>query len=187
MSIRTAVYHYCLMLCTTSVVIYVLSQTSLPTTQINWPQSLGWASMLIWPLIASIYHRDRNALLATVGCIAAYVAGYFLHYSAKSGAYVGYDMLSAVTLYLSLSAWCMLCNKKTMAILGLVMCAFGVLTMINVGRYVNSVDHFWYRVGWCVAYSIMLLPALQKKSGRKNDGEAQIAHSAENPRLRAAV
>jgi hypothetical protein len=141
----------------------------------------------MWPLFASIYHRDNNALLATLGCIAAYVAGYFLHYSHSTGAYVGYDMLSAVTLYLSLSAWCMLCNQKNMAILGLVMCAFGVLTMISVGRYVNSADHLFYRVGWCVAYSIMLLPALQKNDGRKNDGEAQIAHSAAHPNYRAAA
>lgn len=152
-----------------------------PNTDIHWPQSLAWFSLYLYPFYRAVKYRWRNALGALGACLTASVMGYFLHYPIEGihTTYLGYDLYTSAILYMTVSYICAVLDQNKMAIMGVIKTVAGIVTALWVGRYLNTADHFWWRIADCVFFAAMLFPVMTKvpeddpKTPTKDSAEEQ--------------
>jgi hypothetical protein len=145
-----------------------------PQSAVNWPISIGWGSMLIPPLYLSAinYKQSPNRFYAVCLCAAAWGACYL--FTAAGANNNQFDHLSALFVYTSLTLLLVNLSQYKMAAIGAAMGVFGVLMYVNTGRYINTADHFAWRLAWDVFYALMLVPAAVECMTNDSKTQAQI-------------
>jgi len=142
-----------------TAVIQGLRLTNLPTDPINWPESLGYLSLLIPALLVPLCRLQMKTLVAVIGCAGCTYAGYWFQFDAD-GNYAGYNIEIAWFTYALLACFCVFLDQYKMATIAAFMAIFGVVVSMVFGERLTSAPLL---IVWAVLWALMFVPPLVGK------------------------